>query len=600
VIAIELTTHTPTDEKKMKEFFFAPATADEMTLWMRALHESIFYANPALFGVDLRIAIFKANEPIPMVVRLCFNYLAAHFKTEGLFRVSGVAADVTAWKQAFDNAGDKFPDLTTCSDPHVITTLVKLYFRELPNPLCTFPLYPHFIEASKENSQREQVARVQQLLQQMPPEHRNTLQLLLKFLRDVASHADENKMSTPNLAAVFGPTILRAHQPSPADASNNENIVAITCTMIKYWEACYGIADIGTVPDAAGEAIPVGAAPVSDGVEEQLAAQSAAAAAASAAAASAAVIESDDADMPDHDDAPADVDDGGAAAAAEPVAASTAAVANGGDDAPAEKKKPLWKEYKTKEGKVYYFNTETKKTQWTRPPEMDEEAPEPPKPRHVGPQFKLGIDPAAVQLKKREPPARTQPAAAPATRANVAPPTRGPAPAVGGAPPAAAPAAAPAASAPAPAAAPSSAPPASAPPAAAAAPVAAQPVQPAAQPVQPTGPVRRANVAPPAVGTQPDRRPKLPPGAVAIGGPPVVIGMSSGAPLLSPTRGGGGENRESSGHAPMMGGGGGVGGGGGGDDDARLRALEDQLRALEEKQDENAALLTKILEVLGS
>jgi hypothetical protein len=586
----------------MKEFLFAPATPDEMTLWMRALHESIVYANPALFGVDLRLAIFKANEPIPMVVRLCFNYLAAHFKAEGLFRVSGNAADVTAWKQAFDNAGDKFPDLSTCSDPHVITTLVKLYFRELPNPLCTFPLYPHFIDASKENSQREQVARVQQMLQQMPPEHRNTLQLLLKFLRDVSSHSDENKMSTPNLAAVFGPTILRAHQPSAADASNNENIVAITCTMIKYWEACYGIADLGTVPDAAGEAIPVGAAPVNDGVDEQLAAHSAAAAAASAAAASAADIETDHDDGAADDEPPGDADDGAAAGGGGGGGAPEPAAASNGDEPPAEKKKPLWKEYKTKEGKVYYFNTDTKKTQWTRPPEMDEEAPEPPKPRHVGPQFKLGIDPGAVQLKKREPPARTA-AAAPATRTNVAPPTRGPAPGPGAgappptssAPPAAAPAAAPAAvaSSPPPAAAPAAAP------VAAAAPAAAQPAQPAAQPTPPAGQVRRANVAPPAVGTQPDRRPKLPPGAVAIGGPPVAIGMGA-APILSPTRA---PERESAGHAPgpsVGAGGGGGGGGGGGDDDARLRALEDQLRALEEKQDENAALLAKILEVLGS
>jgi hypothetical protein len=55
--------------------------------------------------------------------------------------------------------------------------------------------------------------------------------------------------------------------------------------------------------------------------------------------------------------------------------------------------------------------------------------------------------------------------------------------------------------------------------------------------------------------------------------------------------------RESAGGAPTPSLG---GGGGGGDEDARLTALEDQLRALEEKQDENAALLARILEVLGS
>jgi hypothetical protein len=563
----------PKDEKKMKEFFFAPATPDEQAAWLKALQESIVFANPQLFGIDLRLAIFKCADPIPMVVRLCFNYLAAHFKSEGLFRISGQAAQVAAWKEAFDNAGDKFPDLSSCHDPHIITTLVKLYFRELPNPLCTFPLYPLFIDASKKPSQRQQVVAVQALLERMPIEHRNTLQLLLHFLRDVAGHADENKMSTPNLAAVFGPTILRAHQPSAADASNNENIVAITCTMIKYWDACYGVVDIGAVPETAGDALPAGAAaPVSDAVEQQLAAHSAATAAALASAQSAAIVDTGD-DEPEHDDA------GGGAGPAEPADEPTARAAPAEPAPPAgegEKKKPVWKEYKTKEGKTYYYNSETKKTQWTRPPEMDDDGAPPTEaapPRHVGPQFKL--DPSAVQLKKRDPaPARTQPAAAPVTRVAVAPPTRGPAPVVAAAP----------TPTPAPAAVVTPAAPVAAPvAAAAAAPVNPTPApQPVGAPTPLANPVRRANVAPPSVGTQPDvRRPKLPPGAVAIGGPPVAIGMTS-------------PGRESAGSAPTL------SQGGGGDEDARLTALEEHLRELEEKQDENAALLTRILEVLGS
>jgi hypothetical protein len=40
------------------------------------------------------------------------------------------------------------PDLHTVPDPHVVANLLKLFLRELPQPLIPFQLYPHFLEAS--------------------------------------------------------------------------------------------------------------------------------------------------------------------------------------------------------------------------------------------------------------------------------------------------------------------------------------------------------------------------------------------------------------------------------------------------------------------
>ena len=49
-----------------------------------------------------------------------------------------------------------------------------------------------------------------------------------------------------------------------------------------------------------------------------------------------------------------------------------------GEDRPHESsdadQKPKWKEFKTKEGKPYYYDSVSKKTQWTRPAEMDDDA----------------------------------------------------------------------------------------------------------------------------------------------------------------------------------------------------------------------------------
>lgn len=60
-------------------------------------------ANPATFGIDLRLAVAKGEQPIPIIVGLCLNTLAQHFEIEGLFRVTGSNADVEALKVQFDN-----------------------------------------------------------------------------------------------------------------------------------------------------------------------------------------------------------------------------------------------------------------------------------------------------------------------------------------------------------------------------------------------------------------------------------------------------------------------------------------------------------------
>ncbi len=47
----------------------------------------------------------------------------------------------------FSSAGD-VPDLMVVSDAHVIASLLKLWFRELPEPLLTYELYDCFIAAA--------------------------------------------------------------------------------------------------------------------------------------------------------------------------------------------------------------------------------------------------------------------------------------------------------------------------------------------------------------------------------------------------------------------------------------------------------------------
>ena len=40
-------------------------------------------------------------------------------------------------------------DRSVLEDIHSVSSLLKMYFRELPNPICTYYLYDKFVEAAK-------------------------------------------------------------------------------------------------------------------------------------------------------------------------------------------------------------------------------------------------------------------------------------------------------------------------------------------------------------------------------------------------------------------------------------------------------------------
>ncbi|NXT01422.1 RHG15 protein, partial [Jacana jacana] len=95
------------------------------------------------------------------------------------------------------------------SDVHVVTGALKLFFRELPEPLVPYRLFDPFIEAVKLPDPQERVERVAELVQGLPPPNYATLRYLLAHLCRVMEHVETNRMTRQNIGIVFGPTLLR-------------------------------------------------------------------------------------------------------------------------------------------------------------------------------------------------------------------------------------------------------------------------------------------------------------------------------------------------------------------------------------------------------
>ncbi|KAJ7308785.1 hypothetical protein JRQ81_008050 [Phrynocephalus forsythii] len=163
-----------------------------------------------VFGVKISVVTKRERSKVPYIVRQCVEEVEKRGIDEvGIYRISGVATDIQALKAAFDSNSKDILMMLSDMDINAIAGTLKLYFRELPEPLLTDRLYPTFMEgiALADPSAKENC--MMHLLRSLPDPNLITFLFLLEHLKRVAEKEPVNKMSLHNLATVFGPTLLR-------------------------------------------------------------------------------------------------------------------------------------------------------------------------------------------------------------------------------------------------------------------------------------------------------------------------------------------------------------------------------------------------------
>jgi RhoGAP domain len=151
-------------------------------------------------------------ERVPLLVAEILNYMRARdeiLSSEGIFRLSGRQADVQALKKAYDKGSKVQLQRWADIDVNNLSGALKLYFRELPEPLLTFALYEAFMAAAGLPEASDRFVAIRKVVDRLPPGNRTVFLYLVEFLREVAALADRNKMTASNLAVVFAPTLLR-------------------------------------------------------------------------------------------------------------------------------------------------------------------------------------------------------------------------------------------------------------------------------------------------------------------------------------------------------------------------------------------------------
>uniref|UniRef100_A0A1A9WLZ2 Rho-GAP domain-containing protein n=1 Tax=Glossina brevipalpis TaxID=37001 RepID=A0A1A9WLZ2_9MUSC len=191
------------------------------------------YSDSYVKDCDEKRYLQNPELKVPKFMISCLNYLEKNgLHSVGLFRVSPPKKRVKQMREDFDKTGKKnFDDDTS---PHDVATLLKEFLRDLPEPLLSNKLYRAFLATQKIRNRRLQMEAISHLVKLLPPAHRDTLYVLLKFLAKVAACSDDispsdnkqhingNKMDSNNLATIFAPNILRTTHPDLGSSDEQE------------------------------------------------------------------------------------------------------------------------------------------------------------------------------------------------------------------------------------------------------------------------------------------------------------------------------------------------------------------------------------------
>ncbi|KAI9636893.1 putative GTPase activating protein [Dioszegia hungarica] len=187
----------------------------------------------ATFGVDLGEQLQRDGVEVPRVVELCAKAIEAYgIDSMGIYRLSGTSSRVQALKRALDTDLDNTDVMSDewSADINVVSGALKLWFRELPEPLLTYGLYHQFIEAARYENDRLRHIRLHEQVNELPDPNYATLKFFMAHLDRIRNRESSNQMTVSNLSIVFGPTLLGA---PPEEGGLNLEHMSFQCKAIE-------------------------------------------------------------------------------------------------------------------------------------------------------------------------------------------------------------------------------------------------------------------------------------------------------------------------------------------------------------------------------
>ena len=177
--------------------------------------------NPSTFGesLDAIIRLQERNYPrqkVPIILPFLADGILAlgGTKSEGIFRVPGDGDSVSELKVRIDRG---YYNLDGVDDPHILASLMKLWLRELLDPLVPEEMYNECIMNSQDPD------ACVRIVTRLPTINRRVVLFVISFLQLFLEERTQTvtKMTPANLALVMAPNLLRCSSDSMAVVFTN-------------------------------------------------------------------------------------------------------------------------------------------------------------------------------------------------------------------------------------------------------------------------------------------------------------------------------------------------------------------------------------------
>lgn len=208
------------------------------------------------------VSSVDSRQVVDFLRRFVYEIDSRGLASKGIYRVSSIKSKVDRLCNYYDQNLSSLVDLSSFH-PNIIANALKMYLRQLPEPLLTNELYDKFITIAKkypnkssqsngsstkcssvkkaETPQRQRkhfsachlttytanpnydpvlIVDLREIIDLLPPINQNLIAIIMRHLKRVSDMSDENQMSATNLSIIFGPTLLNADNKSLAIVDN--------------------------------------------------------------------------------------------------------------------------------------------------------------------------------------------------------------------------------------------------------------------------------------------------------------------------------------------------------------------------------------------
>ncbi|KYQ92525.1 putative protein serine/threonine kinase [Tieghemostelium lacteum] len=162
-----------------------------------------------VFGlkIDDLMARESVGAELPYFLTKMLKFLEMHLNEEGLLRISGSSTEIQELKTSI-HKGESVD--YTSRDPHAVTGILKLFLRELPEPIISsesLRVYSNEIISNQRLSEKDKCKEVISILSQLPKPPCYLLKHIINFAKRVIEHQDQNKMGLANVTTCFAPSL---------------------------------------------------------------------------------------------------------------------------------------------------------------------------------------------------------------------------------------------------------------------------------------------------------------------------------------------------------------------------------------------------------